>query len=55
MEMVLNNRTLTAEEALQFGLVNRVAPVDSYLEMAIDLAAEIATGRRWQFAWGKRQ
>ncbi len=43
MEMVLNNRTLTAEEALQFGLVNRVAPVDSYLEMAIDLAAEIAT------------
>jgi enoyl-CoA hydratase len=43
MEMVLNNRTLSAEEALQFGLVNRVAPVDSYLDEAIDLAAEIAT------------
>ncbi len=43
MEMVLNNRTLTAQEALQFGLVNRVAPVDRYLEEAIDLAAEIAT------------
>ena len=43
MEMVLNNRTLTAEEALQFGLVNRVAPVDRYLDEAIELAAEIAT------------
>jgi enoyl-CoA hydratase len=28
MEMVLNNRTLTAEEALQNGLVNRVVPVE---------------------------
>jgi enoyl-CoA hydratase len=42
MEMVLNNRTLTAEEALQFGLVNRVVPQESYLEEAIELAAEIA-------------
>ncbi|MDO8754411.1 MAG: enoyl-CoA hydratase-related protein, partial [Anaerolineales bacterium] len=29
MEMVINNRTLTAAEALQFGLANRVVPVDS--------------------------
>ena len=28
MEMVLNNRTLTAEEALQLWLVNRVVPVE---------------------------
>ncbi|HEX9091749.1 MAG TPA: enoyl-CoA hydratase-related protein, partial [Anaerolineales bacterium] len=28
MEMVLNGRTLTAEEAQQFGLVNRVVPVE---------------------------
>jgi enoyl-CoA hydratase len=27
MEMILNNRTLTAQEAHQFGLVNRVVPV----------------------------
>jgi enoyl-CoA hydratase len=27
MEMILNNRTLTAQEALQYGLVNRVVPV----------------------------
>ncbi len=42
MEMVLNNRYLTAQEALQFGLVNRVAPLESYLQTALDLAAEIA-------------
>jgi len=42
MEMVLNGRTLTAEEARQFGLVNRVVPVERYLEEAMQLAAEIA-------------
>ncbi len=42
MEMVLNNRHLTAEEALRYGLANRVAPVESYLAEAIRLAAEIA-------------
>lgn len=42
MEMVLNNRTLTAQEALQFGLVNRVAPLEGYLQAALELAAEIA-------------
>jgi enoyl-CoA hydratase len=42
MEMVLNNRTLTAEEALKFGLVNRVVPVERYLDEALALASEIA-------------
>lgn len=42
MEMVLNNRTLTAEEALRFGLVNRVVPPERYLEEALTLANEIA-------------
>ncbi len=42
MEMVLNNRLLTAEEALNFGLVNRVVPVERYLEEAVQLATEIA-------------
>jgi enoyl-CoA hydratase len=42
MEMVLNNRTLTAEEALQFGLVNRVVPVERCLDEALGLAEEIA-------------
>ncbi len=43
MEMVLNNRTLTAEEALQHGLVNRVVPVERFLDEALELAAEIAS------------
>jgi enoyl-CoA hydratase len=42
MEMVLNNRTLTAEEARNFGLVNWVVPVERYLDEALQLAAEIA-------------
>jgi enoyl-CoA hydratase len=42
MEMVLNNRTLNAEEALEFGLVNRVVPVERYLDEALALAGEIA-------------
>ena len=42
MEMVLNNRTLSAEEARQFGLVNRVVPVERYLDEALQLAGEIA-------------
>ncbi|MDD5468035.1 MAG: enoyl-CoA hydratase-related protein, partial [Anaerolineales bacterium] len=42
MEMVLNNRTLTAEEALRLGLVNRVVPVERCLDEALALAAEIA-------------
>jgi len=42
MEMVLNNRTLTADEALHFGLVNRVVPVERCLPVALELAAEIA-------------
>lgn len=43
MEMVINNRTLTAAEALQFGLVNRVVPVDGYLDAAVAFAEEIAS------------
>jgi enoyl-CoA hydratase len=42
MEMVLNNRTLTAEEALRHGLVNRVVPIESYVNVALELASEIA-------------
>jgi enoyl-CoA hydratase len=42
MEMVLNSRNLTAEEAQHFGLVNRVVPVERYLDEALQLAAEIA-------------
>ncbi len=43
MEMILNNRTLSAQEALNLGLVNRVVPVESYLDEALKLAEEIAS------------
>jgi enoyl-CoA hydratase len=42
MEMMLNNRTLAAQEALGFGLVNRLVPTERYLDEALKLAAEIA-------------
>src|SRR5690606_17284556 len=42
MEVMLGNRNLTAQEALTAGLVNRVAPVEAYLEEAIQLASKIA-------------
>lgn len=43
MEMVLTDRRLTAEEALRYGLVNRVAPVELYLAEAIELAQKVAS------------
>jgi len=42
MEMVLNNRMLTAAEALQYGLVNRVVPVERLMEETLALATEVA-------------
>jgi enoyl-CoA hydratase len=42
MEMVLNGRLITADEALRAGLVSRVAPVEVYLDEALRLAAEVA-------------
>ncbi len=42
MEMILNNRTLSAQDALQFGLINRIVPTDRYLGEALKLAEEIA-------------
>ena len=53
MEMVLNNRTLTAQEALDFGLVNRVVPVESYLDEALELANEIADRAPLAIRFGK--
>lgn len=42
MEIILNNRLLTAAEALQFGLVNRVVPVELIFRESLAFAAEIA-------------
>ena len=42
MEMVLNDRRLNADEAMAYGLVNKVTPTETYLKEAIDFAAQIA-------------
>ena len=54
MEMVLNNRTLSAGEALQYGLVNRVVPAELLLDQSLALAAEIAARAPLAAAAGKQ-
>jgi enoyl-CoA hydratase len=41
MEMVLTGKFISAEEALTAGLINRVVPVELYLEEAVKMAKEI--------------
>jgi enoyl-CoA hydratase len=43
MEIMLTDRRLKADEALHYGLVNRVLPVDEYLDEAIKLAVKVAS------------
>ncbi|MBI1804884.1 MAG: enoyl-CoA hydratase/isomerase family protein [Ignavibacteriae bacterium] len=43
MEMVLTGRMISGEEAMRWGLVNKVVPVEYYLEEAKTLAKEIAS------------
>ena len=43
MELVLTGRLLSADEALRCGLVNKVVPIEYYLEEAKALAKEIAS------------
>jgi enoyl-CoA hydratase len=42
MELVLTGRFLSAEEALFYRLVNKIVPVEMYLQEAVKLAGEIA-------------
>ncbi len=42
MEMALTGRFIDAQKALQFGLINKVVPIEYYLQEAISLAKEIA-------------
>lgn len=42
MEMVLTGKFISAEEALNYGLVNKIVPVEMYLEDAVKLAQTIA-------------
>jgi len=42
MELVLTGRFISAEEALSYGLINKIVPVEMYLYEATQLAKEIA-------------
>lgn len=42
MELILTGRQFTAEEALEMGLINKICPVELYLEEAKNLAKTIA-------------
>lgn len=43
MELILTGRQFAAEEALSLGMINKIAPVNSYLDDAKKLATEIAS------------
>lgn len=43
MELVLTGKFISADEALGYGLVNRVVPVELYMEEATKLASQIAS------------
>ena len=43
MEIMLTDRRLTAEEALKYGLVNRVVAPELYLDEALTLAQKVAS------------
>ncbi len=43
MEMILTGRPITAQEAHAFGLVNKIAPVELYMDVAKQTAREIAS------------
>ena len=42
MELVLTGKFISAEEALRYGLINKVVPVELYLSETVKLAKEIA-------------
>ena len=44
MEMYLTNRTLSAQEALDWGLVNRVVPAADLMDEVAKLATQLASG-----------
>lgn len=53
MEMLLLGELISAEEAAQYGLVNRVAPADKVMEQALEFASRIAAKSSATVAVGK--
>jgi len=53
-ELILTNRRLSAQEALEWGIVTRVFPDDQCLDKAAALAAQLAAGPTKAFGAAKR-
>ncbi len=53
-EMLITNRKVTADEALQWGLVNQVVDAGTELEVALALAKQLASGPSKSFGSVKR-
>lgn len=54
MDLTLTNRVLSAAEAEQWGLVNRVVPDDEVDATAAELAQQLADGPAWASGHAKR-
>ena len=54
VEMAFTNRAVTAQEALEWGLVNRVVPDDQLGEAVGELAAKLAKGPTRAYGLSKR-
>ena len=53
LELILTNRTLSASEAQEWGLVNEVVPADELNARADKLATQLAAGPTWAFGEAK--
>ena len=53
MEMLLTGRPISAQEALEFGLISRIAPAEELEEQVMDLARQIASASAQTLALGK--
>ena len=53
MEMLLTGKPISAQEALEFGLISRIAPADELEEQVDELARQIASASAQTLALGK--
>ena len=53
MEMLLTGRPISAQEALDFGLISRIAPADELEAQTMELARQIASASAHTLALGK--
>ena len=54
LELTLTNRRLSAQEALDWGIVNRILPAEELQEKALALARQLAAGPALAYAAAKR-